>query len=444
MHREAARLCRTLKDAGVVTDYRPPDIVRFAPVPSSIIRLGMCHAAVERLVEIPLASRAYENYPVERALVAMSLPYLGMRRNCHENPRHHPPTTRRTSRRGRATRAFDYRLTWRMDAGASVNVGAVTMGTHNGTHADAPCHFLPDGARIDALDPTIYVGPAMLVDVSHARAGPSAARRWRICAPGVASRRAATVAPDRRVAGRCAFSRAHPDARARRTPAWLGALGVRLLGLDIPSVDTIESQDLPIHHALAAAGDPHPRIAGLCPASCRWVSTNSSRCRCGSRVETPLRCVPCCGAEPLRSKCEFPFRLQTASSKSVYPFITEHDLGRAQTSKPTVLSGEERQRLSAHSSSIRMSVLMTQHGQSVRRKVLRSRCNGAIRITDFQDCVYPWSSGARCTWSRCFPIAFDLSRIPITAHDPGYRFLLTARSVPSSSDVASERASAVR
>ena len=49
--------------------------------------------------------------------------------------------------------AFDHRLTWRMDAGASVNVGALTMGTHNGTHADAPFHFLPDGARIDALDP---------------------------------------------------------------------------------------------------------------------------------------------------------------------------------------------------------------------------------------------------------------------------------------------------
>ena len=64
--------------------------------------------------------------------------------------------------------AFDYRLTWRMDAGASVNVGAVTMGTHNGTHADAPFHFLPGGARIDALDPAIYVGPAVVADVSGA------------------------------------------------------------------------------------------------------------------------------------------------------------------------------------------------------------------------------------------------------------------------------------
>ena len=37
-------------------------------------------------------------------------------------------------------------------------------------------------------------------------------------------------------------------------PAWLDAHGIRLLGLDVPSVDAIDSHDLPIHHALAAAG----------------------------------------------------------------------------------------------------------------------------------------------------------------------------------------------
>ncbi len=37
-------------------------------------------------------------------------------------------------------------------------------------------------------------------------------------------------------------------------PAWLGELGVRLLGLDIPSVDAIDSRDLPNHRALASAG----------------------------------------------------------------------------------------------------------------------------------------------------------------------------------------------
>ena len=36
-------------------------------------------------------------------------------------------------------------------------------------------------------------------------------------------------------------------------PGWLGAQGVRLIGLDLPSVDQVDSETLPIHHALGAA-----------------------------------------------------------------------------------------------------------------------------------------------------------------------------------------------
>ena len=67
VHREAARLCRALRDAGVITDFRAPDIVRFAPVPL-YNSFADCHGAVERLRAI-LSARSYENYPLERALV---------------------------------------------------------------------------------------------------------------------------------------------------------------------------------------------------------------------------------------------------------------------------------------------------------------------------------------------------------------------------------------
>ena len=67
VHPEAARICRALKDAGVVTDYRPPDIVRFAPVPL-YNTFADCDLAAERLGEI-MAAQTYENYPAERPLV---------------------------------------------------------------------------------------------------------------------------------------------------------------------------------------------------------------------------------------------------------------------------------------------------------------------------------------------------------------------------------------
>ena len=147
---------------------------------------------------------------------------------------------------------FEHRLTWRIADGAACNVGAVTMGTHNGTHADAPYHYLADGAAIDALDPELFVGPAVVADVTGAG--------WTITRSALAE--AADLLRADHVPRLLLKTGAWPDSArfperlpllAPDVPAWLGELGVRLLGLDVPSVDAIDSKDLPIHHLLADA-----------------------------------------------------------------------------------------------------------------------------------------------------------------------------------------------
>jgi kynurenine formamidase len=50
-------------------------------------------------------------------------------------------------------------------AAHGVNVLGVHIGSHSGTHVDAPYHFVEDGARIDELDPRHFVGPAAVLDV---------------------------------------------------------------------------------------------------------------------------------------------------------------------------------------------------------------------------------------------------------------------------------------
>ena len=45
------------------------------------------------------------------------------------------------------------------------NVLHVSMGSQTGTHVDAPYHFLDDGARIDELDLSLFLGPATIVDL---------------------------------------------------------------------------------------------------------------------------------------------------------------------------------------------------------------------------------------------------------------------------------------
>lgn len=148
---------------------------------------------------------------------------------------------------------FEHRLTWTIAAGAAVNVGALSMGTHNATHADAPFHYLPDGTTIDALDPALFIGPAVVADVTNAG--------WSIGWEALAD--AARHFADGAVPRLLLKTGAWPDSTrfparlpllAPGVPALLGAAGVRLLGLDVPSVDAIDSKDLPVHHALADAG----------------------------------------------------------------------------------------------------------------------------------------------------------------------------------------------
>ena len=143
----------------------------------------------------------------------------------------------------------DFRLAWKMSEGASVNVGSLTTSVHSGTHTDAPFHFLPDGQTIDQLDLTPYVGPAVVVDVRgreviriedlprdlDLRATPRLLlktdwwtditrfpERIPVLAPGV--------------------------------PTALRARGVTLIGVDVPSVDALDSKDLPIHHEIGRCG----------------------------------------------------------------------------------------------------------------------------------------------------------------------------------------------
>ena len=46
-----------------------------------------------------------------------------------------------------------------------VNVLSVHLGSHSGTHVDAPYHFIEGGERIDDMDVRLFVGPAVIMDV---------------------------------------------------------------------------------------------------------------------------------------------------------------------------------------------------------------------------------------------------------------------------------------
>ncbi len=51
-----------------------------------------------------------------------------------------------------------------MDEGAAYNLSAFSMCAHNGTHADAPLHFIREGKSVDRVDLDRFVGYAYVAE----------------------------------------------------------------------------------------------------------------------------------------------------------------------------------------------------------------------------------------------------------------------------------------
>jgi arylformamidase len=143
---------------------------------------------------------------------------------------------------------FRFALAWSKAEGATVNVGQVSTSIHIGTHVDAPFHFDDEGATIDALNLDPFLGPVLVVDVR----GRAVIRIEDLNGFDLSSTPRLLLRTD----GWLDHSR-FPESIPvldEGVPSYLKDQGVILLGLDVPSVDAIDSKDLPIHHALGSFG----------------------------------------------------------------------------------------------------------------------------------------------------------------------------------------------
>ncbi len=129
--------------------------------------------------------------------------------------------------------------------GESVNVSAVIGSPHVGTHADAPLHVRDGWPGSHELPLEAFVGPATVVDVSgHSGVIEADALGYDPEAHGerLLLRTGRTIAGGQ-------FPNEWPTLSEACVRALVGR-GLRLLGVDAPSVDTRESKTLPVHHML--------------------------------------------------------------------------------------------------------------------------------------------------------------------------------------------------
>jgi arylformamidase len=130
-----------------------------------------------------------------------------------------------------------------MRRGDNITLSALHATVHLGAHVDAPSHYGADAPAIDQRSLELYLGPCQVMRVSV----PRATRITPDLLP------AAVTAPRLLLA-----TGTYPDPErfnedfAALSPQLIEQLhrqGVRLVGIDTPSVDLFDSKDLPAHQA---------------------------------------------------------------------------------------------------------------------------------------------------------------------------------------------------
>ncbi|MEM6856843.1 MAG: arylformamidase [Pseudomonadota bacterium] len=139
--------------------------------------------------------------------------------------------------------ALEHKRTWQMEAGSPVNVSALTFSTHSGAHADAPLHYSQTAPDIASVGLEPYIGECLVVDARRSGAAIEVGDLPHL------------HGADRilfRTFERFPHEQWDPDttAIAPETIEWLGVQGVRLVGIDTPSIDPQTSKDMLAHKAV--------------------------------------------------------------------------------------------------------------------------------------------------------------------------------------------------
>ena len=132
-----------------------------------------------------------------------------------------------------------------MAAGDHLTLSSIQTTVHVGAHTDAPNHYARDGEDIASRSLAPYFGPCQIVEVSLPRARRILPEdvRAHIQAERLLFRTSSFPDPD---VFNEDFNSLSPE-----LVHWLADRGVRLVGLDTPSVDPFHSKALEAHSAIA-------------------------------------------------------------------------------------------------------------------------------------------------------------------------------------------------
>ena len=138
-----------------------------------------------------------------------------------------------------------------IDRGDPANVTALALGSHSGTHVDAPSHFLPGASPVDRIPLERLIGPAVVLDLPA-----------EVTSVGASDLARQDLRGQRRVLLRTRNSTApagtqftpHYCALAPDGAEYLIGGGIELVGIDALSIEPFGSADFAVHHLLLGRG----------------------------------------------------------------------------------------------------------------------------------------------------------------------------------------------
>ena len=129
-------------------------------------------------------------------------------------------------------------------AGDASTASVLHATVHLGAHADAPSHCGPNALSIDEVDVERFIGRCQVIRIDAA------------CREDISPAAVKTPVIAQRVlfaTGTYTDPTQFNDDFAALSPgliAWLHERGVKLVGIDTPSIDLFSSKDMPVHRAV--------------------------------------------------------------------------------------------------------------------------------------------------------------------------------------------------
>ncbi|WP_370574100.1 cyclase family protein [Methanomethylovorans sp.] len=129
-------------------------------------------------------------------------------------------------------------------------ISIITMGSHTGTHVDAPSHVLEKGLSVDMLLPGSFIGRAILLDMSCIESPIHAEHldiAWKTIDPGEG-----TEVLLLKTGATSSVERAYNFCLSEDVTSWIKDKELKVLGVDVFSIEN--QKELPLHRSLLSHG----------------------------------------------------------------------------------------------------------------------------------------------------------------------------------------------